>query len=197
MKKIETFTEFMKLWNINHKNRYWGNKKITKEKEEEIIQHADLSDFKRYDIYVLDENHFIIFDTKYTINNNLYYNDEQDAPEVTLDYFKAKNEVNKKYYKIEDTEKMKPYYIINYDNDEKIKELCVKRDLYYANYLDYLDNLEYYTKKGIFYRFLTDEEISTYNNIVDELDKKYNKRLEDYYKKYNKNIYAVGYWVNR
>lgn len=194
MKKVETFTKFMELWNINHKNRYWGNKKITKEKEEELIQHADLSDFKRYDIYVLGENHFIIFDTKYTINNNLYYDDEQDAPEVTLDYFKAKNEVNKKYYKIEDTEKIKPYFIINYDNDEKIKELCVKRDLYYANYLD---NLEYYTKKGIFYRFLTDEEINTYNNIVEELDKKYNKRLEDYYKKYNKNIYAVGYWVNR
>ena len=61
MKKIENYEEFINLWNTNHKNRYWGNKKISLEHEQEIIEKANIKDFKRYSIYMLDDNyHFIV-----------------------------------------------------------------------------------------------------------------------------------------
>ena len=87
---------------------------------------------------------------------------------------------------------IKPYFMINYSGNDK--EVCIKRDIYYSNYCD---NLKWAQDKKLFVRFLTDEEIEQYNNIVDELNKEYDKRLENYYKKYNKKIYAIGYWANR
>ncbi len=193
MEKIENYNEFMNLWNISHKNRYWGNKKITLEQEQEIIEKANIKDFKRYNIYMLNDNyHFIVIDTKWTIDNDLYYDDEQEAPKVTLQYFKTKNQINIKYNQIENDNMIKPYFMINYSGNDK--EVCIKRDIYYSNYCD---NLKWAQDKKLFVRFLTDEEIKQYNNIVDELNKEYDKRLENYYKKYNKNIYAIGYWANR
>lgn len=193
MRKIENYDEFMSLWNINHKNRYWGNKKITLEQEQDIIERANKKDFKRYNIYMLDDNyHFIVFDTKWSIDKDLYYDDEQEEPKVTFEYFKAKNQINIKYNKIENGKIMNPYFIINYSGNDK--EVCINRDVYYFNYCD---KLKWAQDKNLFVRFLTDEEIKQYNNIIDELNKEYNKRLENYFKKYRKNIYAVGYWVNR
>lgn len=193
MRKIENYDEFMDLWNINHKNAYYGNKKISLEQEKDIIERANIKDFKRYNIYMLDDNyHFIVIDTKWTIDKDLYYDDEQEAPKVTLEYFKAKNQMNIKYDKIEKEEIMKPYFMINYNGNDK--EVCINRDIYLSNYYD---NLKWVQDKKLFVRFLTDEEIEQYNNIVDELNKEYDKRLENYYKKYNKNIYAIGYWANR
>ena len=193
MKKIENYDEFMNLWNISHKNRYWGNKKITLEQEQEMVEKANIKDFKRYNIYMLNDNyHFIVIDTKWAIDNDLYYDDEQEAPKVTLQYFKTKNQINIKYTKIDKEETIKPYFIINYSGNDK--EVCIHRDIYLSNYYD---NLKWAQDKKLFVRFLTDEEIEQYNNIVDELTKEYDKRLENYYKKYNKNIYAIGYWANR
>lgn len=193
MKKIENYDEFMNLWDINHKNKYWGNKKITLEQEQGIIEKANIKDFKRYNIYMLNDNyHFIAIDTKWTIDNDLYYDDEQEAPKVTLQYFKLKNQVNIKYNKIENDKMIKPYFMINYSGNDK--EVCINRDIYYSNYCD---NLKWAQDKNLFVRFLTNEEIEQYNNIIDELNKEYDKRLENYYKKYNKNIYAIGYWANR
>lgn len=193
MKKIENYEEFMKLWNISHQNRYWGNKKITQEQEADIIEKANQKDFKRYNIYMLSDNyHFIVIDTKWTIDKDLYYDDEQEAPKITLEYFKSKNKVNIKYYKIEKEEMMKPYFLINYYGNDK--EVVINRDIYYSNYCD---KLEWAKNKNLFVNFLTKEDIKEYNKIIDELTKAYDERLEKYFKKYNKNIYAIGYWVNR
>lgn len=193
MRKIEDFNEFMSLWNISHKNRYWGNKKISLEQEQEIIKKADIKDFKRYNIYMLEDNyHFIVIDTKWTIDSDLYYDDETPTPEITLNYFKAKNQVNIKYYEIEQQEQIKPYFMINYSGNDK--EVCIKKDIYYSNYLD---NLQWAKDKKLYYRDLTADEITQYNNIVKELTDDYNERLDKYFKRYNKNIYAIGYWVNR
>ncbi len=193
MRKIENFDEFMQLWNISHKNRYWGNKKITVEQEQEIIKKHDLQDFKRYNIYMLEDNyHFIVIDTKWAIDNDLYYDDEQEAPEVTFNYFKAKNEVNRKYYKLEDFGSMKPYFIQNYNGNDR--EITIQRYKYVA---DYENNLEWAKNKNLFIDYLSDRFIEEYNQLVEELNKLYDERLEKYFKKYNKNIYAIGYWVNR
>lgn len=194
MKKIENYEEFINLWNINHKNRYWGNKKISPEHEQEIIEKANIKDFKRYSIYMLDDNyHFIVIDTKWAIDKDLYYDDEQEPPKVTLNYFKTKNQVNIKYTKIDKEETIKPYFIINYSGNDK--EVCINRDIYYLS--NYYDDLKWAQDKNLFVSFLTDDEVKDYNSIVDELNKQYDKRLENYYKKYNQNIFAIGYWVNR
>lgn len=193
MRKITDYEEFMGLWNISHKNRYWGTKKITPEQEKDIIARADIKDFKRYNIYMLEDNyHFIVIDTKWTIDSDLYYDDEMDAPEVTLEYFKAKNRYNIKYHKLEDTEYIKPYFMINYCNNDR--QLCICSSSRMGNYMN---NLEYAKEKNLFVRYLTDEEIKQYNDIVEQLTIEYDERLDKYFKRYNKNIYAIGYWVNR
>lgn len=193
MRRIEDFNEFISLWNISHQNRYWGNKKISLEQEQEIIKKADIKDFKRYNIYMLEDNyHFIVIDTKWTIDNDLYYDDETPTPTITLDYFKAKNQVNIKYYEIEQQEQIKPYFMINYNRNDR--EVSIKKDIYYSNYLD---SLQWAKDKKLYYRDLTADEITQYNNIVKELTNDYNERLDKYFKRYNKNIYAIGYWVNR
>ncbi len=189
MKKIEDFKEFMDLWNINHKNRYWGFKKISKEQEQDIIERANISDFKRYNIYMLDDGYYLVMDTKWSIDRDLYYDDELDAPEITFSYFEYKNRMNIKYDELTDVEYYRPYFMINYNNT---KEVCVVRGRQ-----NYDSNLEYYKDKGLFVRFLTDDEIKQYNDIVTDLKIKYQDRLANYFKKYRDKIYAVGYWANR
>lgn len=193
MRLVTEFEEFLSLWNISRKNRYWGSKKITLEQEQEIIKKHDLEDFKRYNIYVLNDNyHFIVLDTKWAIDKDLYYDDEQEAPKITFEYFKAKNEVNRKYYKLESFRDMVPYFIKNYNGNDK--EVCIQR---FMRMTDYDSNLRWAKDKGLFIDFLTDDFIKEYNKIVEELNNLYDERLEKYFKKYRKNIYAVGYWVNR
>ena len=195
MKKIETYTEFMNLWNISHKNRYWGTKKITPEQEADIIERANQKDFKRYAIYLLNDGyHFIVIDTKYTIDSDLYYDDETPTPKITLDYFKAKNQINIKYDTIDETDaqRIKPYYMINYTGNDR--EVTISRCAYLSNYYD---NLKWAQDKNLFVNYLTEEDIKEYNKIIEQLNKEYDERLEKYFKRYNKNIYAIGYWVNR
>lgn len=193
MKKITDFNEFMSLWNISHKNRYWGNKKITQEQEQEIIKKHDIEDFKRYNIYLLEDNyHFIVIDTKWAIDKTLYYDDEMPDPGKSFEIFKHYNEMNRQYYKLEKCDNMQPYYIRNYNGNDR--EVVIQRYKYYS---DYTNNLQWAKDKNYFYRLMTEEEIQKYNNIVEELNKLYDERLEKYYKKFNKNIYTMGYWVNR
>lgn len=194
MKKITNYEEFMTLWNIDHKNRYWGNKKISIEQEQDIIERANITDFKRYNIYMLQDNKYIVIDTKWAIDNKLYYDDETPTPNITLKYFKAKNKTNISYYKIENIKECnKPFIIKTYYNEQSNQVSIVNRE----NISDYESQLNWAKSKNHFIRYLTDEEIKEYNIIVDELQKEYDKRLENYFKKYNKNIKAIGYWVNR
>lgn len=193
MEKITDFNKFMELWNISHKNRYWGNKKITLEQEQAIIEKANQNDFKRYNIYILkDGYHFIVIDTNWAIDSTLYYDDEQDAPKVTFEYFKARNQFNRKYSKLEEAGTLKPYFMINYNGNDK--EVTISRS---AHLSDYQTNLQWAQSKNYFVNFMDDEDIKEYNLIVDNLNALYNERLEKYFRKYNKNIHAVGYWVNR
>ena len=194
MKKITNYEEFMTLWNIDHKNRYWGNKKISIEQEQDIIKRANITDFKRYNIYVLQDNKYIVIDTKWTIDNKLYYDDETPTPNITLEYFKAKNKMNISYYKIENIKEYnKPFIIRTYYNEQSNQVSIINRE----NISDYESQLNWAISKNYFIRYLTDEEIKEYNIIVDELQKEYEKRLENYFKKYSKNIKAIGYWSNR
>lgn len=190
MRKIENYEEFIGVWNENHKNRYWGNKKISIEQEQDIIQRANVADFKRYNIYVLDDGNYIVIDTKWSIDRNLYYDDELDAPEITLEYFKKKNEMNIAYSEIEYNDYEKPYLMKSYGNNSK--QVGIVKGKY-----NYEGNLQWAKSKDLFVRYLSEEEINEYNEIVRELIKKYDERLEKYFKKYRDKIYAIGYWVNR
>jgi hypothetical protein len=193
MKKIIDFNEFMEIWSKNHAYHYYGNKTITQEHKKELEQKSYASDFKRYNIYVLNDGKYIILDTKTHINNTIYYNDIYDTPTITLDYFINYNMRNFNYDLTEwETETKKqcfsgrylkgPYIASNYydSNEVGIRFYC---------------NNDFTDKYKI--RDLTDTELTEYLKITKELKQEYITRLTKYFKKYNNNIYTSGYWADR
>lgn len=197
MKKIENYEEFINLWNINHKNRYWGNKKISPEHEQEIIEKANIKDFKRYDLYMFDDGYYFIVDTKPSIDKILYYDDEMEEPKKSLDLFIKNNMRNLEFNFddwVEDMKEFKmcgchsgrfeskPFINLNYSNSNEIC-LC---------FYEYFGNSR---RNQTTVRDLTDEEIKEILKIAEELKKDYIERLTKYYNKYG--MTCTGYWVNR
>lgn len=197
MKKIKNYEEFMKIWEVNHKNRYWGNKKITPEQEKEIIEKANIKDFKRYNIYMFDDGHYFIVDTKPSIDKVLWYDDEMPEPKKSLELFIRENITNLKF---------------NFDNwveaknDLKTKGCCSGRfeskpfiNLNYSNsnevYLVFYEYCGNSRRDKTTVRDLTDGEIKEILKIAEELKKDYIERLTKYYNKYG--MTCKGYWVNR
>ena len=96
MKKITDYNEFMKIWEVNHKNRYWGNKKITKEHEQEIIEKAYKTfwneEYRRcregYTVngYTITGDHYF-FLNYYTLNNTTKNVKAMDAVEKDFPNF--------------------------------------------------------------------------------------------------------------
>lgn len=150
---------------------------------------------KEFIAYETSDSKLLTFRKNETIDKTIYYDDEMEAPNVTLEYFKRYNKNNRDSYRLieEYNENTMPYFIDNYCTD-KTRVCVIANDF---TYLDYKEALDDNIKRGIFQRYLTLEEIKEYNEIVEELRKKYDKRLEAYYKKYNKHITTYGYWANR
>lgn len=197
MRKIENFNEFMEIWNVNHKNKYWGNKKITKEHEQEIIEKANVKDFKRYNIYMLDDNYYFVIDTKPEIDNVLWYDDEREEPKKSLDLFIKHNMSNLRF---------------NFDDWVEARN-CVKKGGYCSGHYESKPfiNLNYDTSNEVYLVFyqifgnsrrdnttirdLTDDEVTEILKIAEELKQDYVERLTKYYNKYG--MSCKGYWVNR
>lgn len=198
MRKIENYEEFISLWSINHKNRYWGNKKITPEQEQEIIKKANLKDFKRYNIYVLDDGYYFIVDTKPTIDATLYYDDEMTAPEKSLNLF-IKNNIRNLDLDLDNWKKEmeslktigvcsgiiedNPFININFSGDSK--EVC----------LCFYESFGNTRRNQTTIRNLTQKEIDEILKIAEEEKQKYIERLTKYYNKHGMNV--VGYWAYR
>lgn len=197
MRKIEDFNEFMKIWEVNHKNRYWGNKKITEEHEQEIIEKANIKDFKRYNIYMFDDNYYFVVDTKPEIDNVLYYDDETEAPKKSLDLFIRHNMSNLRFNFDDWVEDMKdfeargchsgrfeskPFINLNYSNSNEV----------YLVFYEYCGNSR---RDKTTIRDLTSDEIDEILQIAEEVKKSYIERLTKYYNKYG--IACKSYWVNR
>ena len=197
MKKIESYEEFMKIWEVNHKNRYWGNKKITPEQEQDIINKANIKDFKRYNIYMLNDGYYFIVDTKPSIDRELWYDDETPEPSKSLDLF-IKNNMSNLKFNFDDW--------VKEQNDLKTKGCCSGRielkpfiNSNYANsnevYLVFYEYCGNSRRNETTIRDLTGEEIKEILKIAEELKKDYIERLTKYYNKYG--MTCRGYWVNR
>lgn len=197
MKKLENYEEFMKIWEINHKNRYWGNKKITPEQEKEIIEKANIKDFKRYNIYMLNDGYYFIVDTKPSIDRVLWYDDEMPEPRKSLELFIRENMSNLKFNFDEWVEakndlktrgccsgrfESKPFINLNYSNSNEV----------YLCFYEYCGNSR---RNQTTVRDLTNDEIKEILKLAEELKKDYIERLTKYYNKYG--MTCTGYWVNR
>ena len=197
MRKIEDFNEFMKIWEVNHKNRYWGNKKITEEHEQEIIEKANTKDFKRYNIYMLDDGYYFVIDTKPEINNTLWYDDEMEEPKKSLDLFIRHNMSNLRFNFDEWVEarnclkkggccsghyESNPFINLNYSNSNEV-------------YLVFYECCGNSRRDKTTIRDLTNDEIQEILLIAEDLKKDYIERLKKYYNKYG--MTCKGYWVNR
>ena len=199
LKEITDFDEFMQIWNINHKNHYYGTKKVTPEEEKEIIKKHDLEDFKRYKLFATSDGYILKFDAKPSISKTLYYDDEYEDPGKSLKVFKNYNKSNFEY-DLEEWEKeteslknngicsgaieTKPFININFENTKEV----------YPVFYQYFGKSRR-DKNTV--RELTEEEINDYLLITKQLKKEYDQRLENYFFKYNKNIHTCGYWANR
>ena len=197
MRRVEKYEEFMKIWEVNHKNRYWGNKKITLEQEKDIINKADIKDFKRYNIYVLDDGYYFVVDTKPSIDKVLWYDDETPEPTKSLELFIKHNMSNLRFNFDEWAEEnetlkneghcsgkieLKPFINLNYENSKEV----------YLVFYEYCGNSR---RDNTTIRDLTNKEIEEILQIAEEVKKDYIKRLTKYYNKYG--MGCKGYWVNR
>lgn len=203
MRIISDYNEFIKIWEVNHKYNYYGNKKIDVIKFEELKQKSYINDFKRYMILMLNDNKYIVFDNAPPIDSTLYYDDETPTPQKTLDYFINYNMHNFKYdmedYKNELKNfnengccsgriELEPYFVYNYiDNKEQLTPI----------FYNYNERKTHDINKGYYVRELTEEEKNKYFEICDLLKQNYIHRLKKYFEKYNKNIVNYGYWANR
>lgn len=203
MKIISDYNEFIKIWEVNHKYNYYGNKKIDATKFEELKQKSNINDFKRYIILMLNDNKYIVFDNAPPIDSTLYYDDETPTPKKTLDYFINYNMQNFDY-NMEDYKKeiqnleqnsccsgrieLEPYFVYQYSNNKE-----QVRPIFY----NYNERKTHDINKGYYVRELTEEEKNKYFEICDLLKQNYVNRLKKYFEKYNKNIVNYGYWANR
>lgn len=146
--------------------------------------------------YETKDNKLLTFKKRPSISSTIYYDDETEPPEITLDYFKYYNRHNMDEYIVIEpfNDDKRPYFIDHYCTDKL--RVAVIQD-HEHGWIDYEGDLQEYKRRNTFQRFLDDDEIQEYNRIIEELREKYNKRLENYYKRYKDKIYASGYWANR
>lgn len=199
IKKIDKFDDFLKIWEINHEYHYYGYKKITQEKFEELKERDYIKNFKRYNIYMLKDGYYFIQDTKPAIDNTLYYDDETPAPPKTLDYFiyynlknfhfdltKWEEEINnlKNNKGCLGNIEIKPFINLKYNNSKEV-------------YLNFFEGFNNSMRDKNTIRDLTEEEIEDILKISKQLKKEYIERVTNYFHKYNNHISTWGYWANR
>ena len=197
LRKIENYEEFMKIWEINQKNRYWGNKKITKEHEQEIIEKANEKDFKENAIYMFGDGYYFIVELKPSIDRTLWYDDEMSEPKKSLDLFIKHNMSNLRFNfdewekQVESLKKdgccsgkieLEPFFNLNYKDSKEV----------YLCFYEYFENSR---RNQTTIRNLTKDEIDDILEIAHNLKNDYIERLKKYYNKYG--MSCCGYWANR
>jgi hypothetical protein len=141
---------------------------------------------ENYFIKTLD-GYIIALDTAQSlkIHKKLWYDDEQDSPELTKKYF---IDYNLKMHNTDRSEYLekayKCYFQVNYDFELKNACVCTARN-------------EEDINKKYFIRDLTSEEKTEYIKILQTINLNFIERLSKYFDKYSQNIYCEGYWVNR
>lgn len=158
------------------------------------VNDKDLTeDAKRYIILKTNDDLYIFIDTKPSITKDIYYDDEQDAPELTEELF---INVNLRYnfrYNLD------AWYKQKYDLEtigcclgSYSEKMYIES---YSKYENYINAMKYENHKV--YRYLDEEEQNFIIQLYEKLKQIYIERLKKYYKRYNKNIACIGYWANR
>jgi len=149
--------------------------------DEKMVKH----ELKNNKYIELNGSFVEIPNAKPKIEPEIWYDDEQETPEVNFENFYNNNAIN-----------MPKHLTMKGRNLEgtgslKIASKYVGQDTLELAGLTYQDN-----PKGE-YREVTQDELDEINKAIDEARANYDKRLKSYYKRYPHKIVAKGYWKNR
>lgn len=154
---------------------------------------------KKYDYYMFEDK-IIEFENfkNWGIDKTIYYDDETEAPKVTLDYFKHYNKTN-----IKQKYDFSYWYLVKHNDKANIYSICNSRiiDKFYDNFIMLnVKDIEFDSYNRVSTYKMSEENndiIEDFKELIKNNIENYNIRLEKYFKRYNKNIYTRGYWVNR
>lgn len=161
--------------------REWNNTKM----QEYLLQSYDF--YKTTDGIVIE----ITKPNKLSITKTLYYDDENEPPQITLGNFLIWNKHNCNrydYYK-EKTQSINQYFYFTKQNTEVS---CVE---VFTDWEIQGDRFGTFSK-GIAQRELTDNEKQDILTLYKEQKDKYTERLTKYFNKYKDKITTWGYWAN-
>ena len=150
--------------------KYWN--------DEKMVKHC----LKSTKYIEIEEGFLNCCDSKPTIENEMYYNDEYAAPSTEKEGFFNHNKRNMPELL---TDKYRYFLRINYSGNNSENLLAI-------------ETVRYYDDPGAdVIRELTTDDITKVNNAIAEVRADYTKRLETYYKRYADKITTHGYWANR
>lgn len=168
-------------------------KTLRKATEQEVLEIAKqewqgderMQDFiiKKYDYYFTNDNYILEFEkpSKLSITKDFYYDDETDAPDITLENFLNNNKMN-----------CNGYNCLKEESQRTKIHLCNGGNVY-----SYLDYNRYGDEIRNSKRVLEDDELADILEIYKEQKEKYTERLTKYFNKYKNKIGCIGYWANR
>lgn len=145
---------------------------------------------KNYDFYKTVDGNIIEIDkpSKLSLTNELWYDDEYEAPEINFDNFVEENRHNCNRYDYYLEKANKTYNRFYFVNNGNLNNVCI---MVYNEW-----ELSERPHPEIIRELLADEK----QDIL-ELYKRqkegYIKRLERYWNRYRNNIRTHGYWANR
>lgn len=188
-KVIENYEEFKKYF-------MEANDYIKRESPEQ--QEKTCKYFYKKRILILTKDRYILeLENDPSINKTLWYDDEQETPAKTEQYFLNYNiSLNLPYRNINE-------YLKEKERLKKTGGASGKYDyngIYFTNPYTSKKRIDFdflYEKDKYFIRYLTKEEQTELLQIIKDLQNKYIERLKKYYKRYSNNICVSGYWVNR
>lgn len=158
---------------------YW--KKRDGSPDEKMVKHC----LKSSKYIQIGDSMVDIGDSKPSISNEMWYDDETEGPQVNLENFKAYNASN-----------MPKYYEMRGRSIHGSGTLKIVPQYDGVNGLE-LATLTYEDDVSDEYIVVSEDQLQEINEGVKEIRDDYEKRLNSYYKRYGDKIIARGYWKNR
>ena len=204
--KVDAWQQLQALKAITDKNEF-AKKIVTAvdylNREEETARQKDIEYyFKEYKMLEDSDNYIILIEKAFSLNSQLWYDDETEAPANTFENFRLYNLKNVRHR-----------YLFDYlEERNRLQTEGVASGGYDFNgiYLykldnvnsvrvgvDWTDNNSWACKHDNKIRYLTKEEEADYIKAVELITEDYEKRLQNYWNRYSKHVSWCGYWVNR
>ena len=153
----------------------------------------------KYDFFKTEDNLILELEKvkKIEIKKVLYYDDEFEVPEITLENFINFNKGNMPFRNLDNYLEMKKQL-----NEQGFTSGRYDYNgIYFQNNninLDFMVMINFQDEKDKYFkRYLTEEEEKELIELAKERQKQFLERLTKYFKRYSKNICACGYWANR